>query len=216
MPTANDMGSPIMFKPLSLGFLLLCVAAGPAQAQRIYKCTDAKGRVYITQTPPPECLGRPTDVLDRKGSVIQHDEGQLSETEQARRAAEAKKKADEAAAAKEERRKATALLNTYSSEKDVDDARARAIKENETAIRDAEKKVGDALKRQKELDGEKEFYAKKTLPAKLQQDIKANEYDLKSQQELLESKKKQVIAINAKYDEDKKRYVDLTRNVQKH
>ena len=72
------------------------------------------------------------------------------------------------------------------------------------------------MKRQKELDGEKEFYAKKTLPAKLQQDIKANEYDLKSQQELLESKKKQVIAINAKYDEDKKRYVDLTRNVQKH
>ena len=46
-----------MLKPLMLAILLLCFAAS-AQAQRIYKCTDAKGKVYVTQTPPPECLGR--------------------------------------------------------------------------------------------------------------------------------------------------------------
>ena len=111
--------------------------------------------------------------------------------------------------------KTTALLNTYSSEKDVDDTRARALKENEAAILDAEKKIAGAMKRQKELDGEKEFYAKKTLPAKLQQDIRANELDLKNQQDLLDAKKKQVASINAKYDEDKKRYVELTKNLPK-
>lgn len=215
MPTVNDMGSPIMFKTLSLGFVLLCLAAGSAQAQRMYKCTDAKGRVFITQTPPPECLGRPTEVLNKKGTVIQRNEGQLTEAEQMKRAAEAKKKADDAAAAKEESRKAKALLNTYSSEKDIEEARARALKENEAAVLDTEKKIAGALKRQKALENEKEFYAKKTLPAKLQQDIKVNELDLKNQQELLDAKKKQVATINAKYDEDKKRYVDLTRNSPK-
>lgn len=215
MPTVNDMGSPIMLKTLSLGFVLLCIAAGSAQAQRMYKCTDAKGRVFITQTPPAECLGRPTDVLNKKGTVIQRDEGQLTEAEQMKRAAAAKKKADDAAAAKEEGRRAKALLNTYSSEKDIEEARARALKENEAAVLDTEKKIAGAVKRQKELENEKEFYAKKTLPAKLQQDIKVNETDLKNQQELLDAKKKQVATINAKYDEDKKRYIDLTRNFPK-
>lgn len=215
MPTVNYMGSPIMFKTLLLGFSLLCLAAGTAQAQRMYKCTDAKGRVFVTQTPPPECLGRPTDVLNKKGTVIQRDEGRLTEAEQMKRAADAKKKADDAAAAKEESRRAKALLNTYSSEKDVEEARARALKENEAAVVDTEKKIAGAIKRQKELENEKEFYAKKTPPAKLQQDIKVNELDLKNQQELLDAKKKQVATINAKYDEDKKRYVDLTRNFPK-
>ncbi len=204
-----------MLKTLSLGLLLLCVTAGSAQAQRMYKCTDAKGRVFITQTPPVECLGRPTDVLNKKGTVIQRDEGQITEAEQTKRAAEAKKKADEAAAAKEESRRAKALLNTYSSEKDIEETRARMLQENEAAVLDTEKKIAGAMKRQKELENEKEFYAKKTLPAKLQQDIKVNELDLKSQQDLLAAKKKQVATINAKYDEDKKRYIDLTRNLPK-
>jgi len=215
MPIVNDMELPIMFKTLSLAFVLLCVTAGSAQAQRMYKCTDAKGRVFVTQTPPPECLGRPTDVLNKKGTVIQRHEGQLTEAEQMKRAAEAKKKADDAAAAKEESRRAKALLNTYSSEKDIEEARARALKENASAVIDTEKKIAGALKRQKELENEKEFYAKKTLPAKLQQDIRVNELDLKNQQELLDTQKKQVATINAKYDEDKKRYVDLTRNIPK-
>jgi hypothetical protein len=203
-----------MLKPLTLAIVLLCFAAS-AQAQRIYKCTDAKGKIYVTQTPPPECLGRPTDVLNKRGVVVHRDEGQLSAAELARREDEKKKKADAEAAAKEERRRATALLNTYSTEKDVEEARARALKENEDAIKDTDKKIASALKRQKDLESEKEFYAKKGLPAKLQQDIQQNQIELKNHQELLEAKKKQVATINAKYDEDKKRFIALTKNLPK-
>jgi len=35
--------------------------------------------------------------------------------------------------------------------------------------------------------------------------------DLKAQEDLLEAKKREVAAINAKYDQDKKRYVEATR-----
>ena len=200
--------------------LLLYVLALPAlhaaeAANRIYKCTDAKGKVYVTQTPPPECLGRPTDVMNKRGTVVQRDEGILTPQQQAQREAELKKKQEMEAAAKEERRRSAALLNTYSSEKDIEEARARALKENEEAILQTGKKIGDVLKRKKELESEKEFYAKKSPPAKLQQDIQNNEIELKNQQELLEAKKKQVATINAKYDEDKKRYIELTKNLPK-
>jgi hypothetical protein len=199
---------------LLLAFTLPSVFAAEA-ASRIYKCTDAKGKVYVTQTPPPECLGRPTDVLNKRGTVVQRDEGILTEQQIAQREAEKKKKMEQEAAAKEERRRATALLNTYSSEKDVEEARARALKENEDAIVQTGKKIADVLKRQKDLASEKEFYAKKAPPAKLVQDIQQNEIDLKNQQELLEAKKKQVATINAKYDDDKRRYIELTKNLPK-
>lgn len=206
--------------PLKWAALALCAATAlpmeaGAQAARIYKCTDAKGKIYVTQTPPPECLGRPTDVLNNRGTVVRRDEGMLTPEQQAKKEADAKKKAEMEAAAKEERRRATALLNTYSSDKDIEEARARALKENEVAIAQTNKKIADAQKRQKELSGEKEFYAKKAPPAKLMQDIQQNEIDLKNQQELLDAKKKQVATINAKYDEDKRRYADLTKNLPK-
>lgn len=193
--------------------LAIGLASSTAQAQgRMYKCVDAKGKTYYTQTPPSECLGRDTEVLSSKsGSVVRKIEGQLTPEQQAQRDEERKKKAEQDAQAKEERRKNTALLNTYSSEKDIDDARARALKENEAGIKETEKRIASALKRKKELDDEKEFFAKKALPAKLEQDIRNNEVDMKNQQGLLEVQKKQVSTINAKYDEDKRRYLELTK-----
>ena len=38
---------------------------------------------------------------------------------------------------------------------------------------------------------------------------------MKNQQELLDAIKKQVATINAKYDDDKKRYIELTKNLPK-
>ena len=216
---ADGIYSQRLLQGLFFGFMLATIAifmATGAHAQgRIYKCTDAKGKVFVTQTPPPEYLGRPTDVLNKSGSVVSRDEGMATPEQQAQREAEKKKKAEQEIIAKEERRKATALLSTYSSEKDIEEARARALKENEGAIKDTEKKIAVAQKRLKDLENEKEFYAKKTLPTKLQSDIRNNEIDLKNQQELLDAKKKQVATINVKHDEDKRRYVELTKNLPK-
>ncbi len=209
----------MMRKPVNGVLLAALLAAwsvpGLAQTARIYKCTDAKGKTYVTQTPPPECLGRPTEVLNSRGTVVSRDEGMLTPQQLAQREEEKKKKAEAEAAAKEERRRSAALLNTYSSERDIEEARARALKENEETIKQIDKKIADALKRQKTLEDEKEFYVKKGLPPKLQQDVRNNELELKNQQELLDAKKKQVATINAKYDEDKKRYLDLTKNLPK-
>jgi len=196
--------------------VLLLSLAAPALAQQpptplhMYKCRDANGKVYYTQVPPRECLGRDTQELDKSGVVVKRSERAPTPAEAQTRDAEKKKKAEQEELAREERRKNTALLNTYSSEKDIEDQRARALKEAQDAISDTEKSIAGAQKRQKELETEKEFYVKKPMPPKLKQEISNVDIEIKNQTALLEAKKKEIETINAKYDQDKKRYVELT------
>jgi len=192
-------------------FLAMAFVAAPASAQRMYKCVDAKGKTYYTQVPPTECLGRETQELNKSGTVARKYEAALTPEQQAAREAERKKKLEDEEKAKEQGRKNTALLNTYSSENDIDAARGRAITEAESTIKAIEKHLAEAQARTKELAAEKEFYVKKPIPFKLAQDINKNELDIKTQTGMLEAKKKEIGGINAKYDEDKRRYQELTK-----
>jgi len=192
-------------------FSFAVLAPALAQApQRMYKCVDARGKVYYTQVPPRECLGRDTQELNQSGTVMRKTERPPTPAEIQAREAERTKKAEADERAKEERRKNTALLNTYSSEKDIEDQRGRALKEAQEAIEATEKSIVGAQKRQMELEAEKEFYVKKPMPAKLRQEIGNVDIEIKNSTALLEAKKKEISAINAKYDEDKRRYAELT------
>ena len=192
---------------------LLTLAVAPAAAQqRMYKCTDARGKVYYTQVPPQECLGRETQELNKSGMVTRKHEAALTPEQRAAREAERKKKLADDEKAKEDRRKNLALLNTYSSVKDIEETRARALKEGEAGIQQTEQSIAGAQKRHEALETEKEFYKKKPLPPKLAQAIRNNEIEIQNQTELLEAKKKQISTINAKYDEDKRRYLELTQS----
>lgn len=189
---------------------LTALAAAPAAAQgRMYKCVDTKGKTFYTQIPPPECLGRETQEINKAG-MLKKVERPVSPAELQAREAERKKKLEEGDKEKEERRKSAALLATYPSEKEIEDARARALKEAQAAIVDTEKRVANAHQRSKDLEAEKEFFVKKPLPAKLKQEIASNEIDIKNQTALLDAKKKEISTINAKYDDDKRRFIELT------
>ena len=190
--------------------LLAMTDVGAQSAQKIYRCVDGKGKTYVTQTPPPECLGKSTQELSSQGRVIRENLV-LSPEQQAAMDAEKKRKEEQEQQAREERRKNAALLNTYSSEKDLEDARTRALKQAEEAIKQTEKRIVEAEKRRNDFEREKEFYAKKGAPAKLQQDIQNAEMELKNQHQLLDSKKKEIGTINTRYDEDKRRYLELTK-----
>ena len=194
---------------------LVVLSSAPAFAQQgMYKCKDSKGKTYYTQTPPAECLGKEVDELSKQGTLLKKREAALTPEQLAAREAEEKRKKEEEERAKEEKRKNQALLNTYSSEKDIEDSRQRALNQAELARKDIEKRIAEAQQRAQKLAAEKEFYAKKPMPKKLQDDLKNNEIELKGQQDTLAAKKKELGEINAKYDEDKRRYVELTTGVK--
>jgi hypothetical protein len=198
-------------------FALAAMTDASAQAQgqaKIYRCVDAKGKTYVTQTPPAECLGKTTQELSRQGRVVRENVV-LTPEQVAAQVAEKKLKAEQDQHMQEERRKNAALLNTYSSVKDIDETRARALKQAEEAMKQSEKRIGDAQKRRDGFEKEKEFYAKKGVPPKLQQDIQNTDIEIKNQRELMESKKKEMEGINTRYDADKRRYVELTKSITK-
>ena len=193
------------------------VLAAPALAQTAgpqnstYRCTAANGKKYYSSTIPRQCIGRPVEQLNAQGLVVRRIDPQGDEkAEAAKEAAEAKKRAQEAAQ-REERRRNQALLATYTSEKDIDDARARALGENRKAMLDVQTRIDTARKRRAGYDKELEFYkGNAKAPAKLTEDIQNAEIEIKANEELLAVKKKEVVQINARYDEDKKRYRELT------
>ncbi len=125
------MGSLIMRSRTMVFLCVTLLALAPAAAQeRMYKCIDARGRVYYTQVPPPECLGRDTQELNKSGTLIRRNPAviPLSPAQEQAREAERRKKNEDEERSKEDRRKNLALLNTYSSERDIEDARTRTRK----------------------------------------------------------------------------------------
>jgi hypothetical protein len=202
-----------MLKTAMLAALMIAPLA--AQAQVTYRCTGTDGKRYYGSTIPMQCVGRVVEQLNAQGLVIRRIDPEGEEKEREAKAAAAAKAKDEEAATREESRRNRALLATYTSERDIDDTRARALADNRDVVQQMETKIDALKKRRAGFDKELEFYQDKKgsakPPTKLLEDINTVDLDIKAQQDLLAAKKKDVDVINAKYDQDKKRYLQLTR-----
>jgi len=176
--------------------LLLAIAALPLAAQaQSYRCVGKDGKKYYGQSMPPQCLGQPAEQLNASGMVIKRIDPQASAAERAKKEADDEEQKKRDAVSKEEGRRNRALLATYTSEKDVDEARVRALEGNRHQVTEVEAKIA-ALKKRRASPSE---------------DATNIDIDLKAQEALLAAKKKEADTINARYDDDKKRYVELTR-----
>jgi len=206
-----------MLRMLLIGGALL-IAPLAAQAQVTYRCTGNDGKKYYGSTIPMQCVGRPVEQLNTQGLVVRRIDPEGEEKARAQKEAAAEKKKEEEATSREETRRSRALLATYTSERDIEEARKRALEDNEQAVHEVQAKIEALKKRRAGYEKELAFYqdgkdkkAKGGPPAKLTNDIKNSDIDLKAQEDLLAAKKKEVVVINAKYDEDKKRYLEATR-----
>jgi len=197
---------------LAAGFILAPLAA---EAQS-YRCTGKDGKKYYGQAVPPQCLGQPVEELNAQGMVVKRFDAAASAAEREKKLAEDEERKKREIISKEEGRRNRALLATYTSEKDIEQARARALTENETAIKDIERRIGGLKKRQDEIKKEMDFFqGKNKPPAKLEHDLQSAEFDIKTQEQLIATKKREVASINQRYDDDKKRYIDLTKGASK-
>ena len=170
--------------PRSAFFLLLALPL--AAAAQTYRCVGKDGRKHYGQSLPNECIGQPVEQLNAQGMVVKKFDAQASADERARKEAEEADRKKRAAISKEEGRRDRALLATYTSTHEIEQARERALKDNQAAVADIEKRI--AALRQK----------------------KASDAELKSQEGLLAAKKKEGDAISQRYADDRRRYLELT------
>lgn len=191
---------------------------------RSYRCVGADGKKYYGATRPPQCAGVAVEALSSQGTVLRRIDPPLTAEQKAAREADAEKNAaaeqarrDAENAAKVQARRDQALLQTYASEKDIEMVRQRALADNMKARQDVERRIASLKKRQDDIAKEVAKLTKegKQPDARFEQDVRAVAYDLDLQQQLLKSREKEAAAINARYDEEKRKYNELTKGAPK-
>jgi hypothetical protein len=191
---------------------------------RSYRCVGADGKKYYGSMRPAQCAGVAVEALSAQGTVLRRIPAPLTPEQRAAMEAEAEKNAaaeeakrDAQAAARVQARRNQALLQTYTSERDIDMVRQRTLADNQKARQDVERRIGLLKKRQDELAKQAAKLNKEgaTPDSKFEQDVRAVAYDLELQQQLLKSREREAAAINARYDEEKRKYVELTKGAQK-
>ncbi len=179
-------------------------------AAKMFKWVDDNGTTHYGETIPPEYANKDRSQLE-KGRVIKKDEVLTPEERRAKEAADDKKRVDDGLALDQKRRD-KALVNTYSSEKEIDLARNRNLQQVDTRVSGISsqlKMVNDSLLAlQKEAEGlNKEG---KKVPPSLQEDILETKARINKLQQDLEKSNAEKAAMNARYDADKARYKELT------
>ncbi len=189
------------------------VAQAQLQGPVTYRCTAKDGKKYRSDTIPPQCLGQPIELLNSQGLVVKRIDPAGDERERAAKEADAAKKREVEAASKDTDRRNRALLATYTSEKDIEGARARALADNQKAASVVEQKIAEIKQKRARYEKELALYQEKkdkgSPPTVLKENISNADMDLQVQEDLLAQKRKEAQAINAKYDDDKKRFRDL-------
>src|SRR5690349_7501176 len=171
--------------------LLLLMAPFAAQAQS-FRCVGKDGKKYYGSSVPPQCTGVVVEQLSAQGSVIRRIDPAMDAKAREDKAADEAKKQKEDATAKDEARRRNALLATYASEKEIEDARARDLADNARSIKDLEARIAAAKNFKPAKKGEK-------AP------------NVGALENTLERKRQEVPHINAKYDDTKKKYQELTK-----
>jgi len=188
---------------------LLAFAQAKGYEQYTYRCTGTDGKKYYGQTIPGACLGQPLELINKQGLVVRRIDPEGDEKKRIAKEAEAEKKREQEAATQDARRRNRALLATYTSEKDIEDSRARDLRNHEKGVQEVQRRIEDIKKRQAQFQKELDLFkttGKGEPPTRLKEEVINAEIDLKAQETLLDAKRKEAVGINARYDEDKRRY----------
>lgn len=192
--------------------LLFAPAAGAA-----YKCVDEHGETLIGDTPPAGCARVVMYEVSPTGRVLRRIEPTPT-PEQLKVIQEQQRRQREAdLAAADQKRKDLALLATFASEKEFDTARDRNIEPLKGRIRSAQERIAAVDDRLAKIDEEMEFYKSGKKKGAKQEEPPPG---MVAEQERLQHEKRtlaasitaterEIQAQRARFDADKKRWVEL-------
>ena len=196
--------------------VILAVLYAPF-AQAAYKCLDEKGVTHFADTPPAGCANVVMYEVTPTGHVLRSIDPTPTPEQLKVRLEEEKKKKEADRIASEQRRKDMALLNTYSSDNEIDIARDRNIEPIKSRIKGAQERIVEIDKRLNKIGEEMEFYkagkkgGKDSKPAQPPIGLVVEQERATKERASLEKSMadaaKEIEAVRARYDADKKRYV---------
>jgi len=191
-------------------FLVGTIISFPAAA-KLYKWVDDNGVTHYGETIPPEYSNKDRVELDKAGRVVKTEEVLTPERRRAKEQEEAKKLAEKRAAQEQQRHDRT-LINTYNSVKEIDLARKRNTQQIDARINVINSSIKMANDNLAGLQQEAEKYnkANKRIPASLEDDLQNANTRLEKLQKDLEAPQAEKTALEARFDADRARYIELT------
>jgi hypothetical protein len=188
-----------------------CFAMGVqgAVAAGMYKWTDDKGVVHYSDQMPPEAVNKGTVVFDKQGRPVKKIEAALTADQLKAKEVEDDRQKALTRLRDDQTRKDMALLQSYTSENEIELARSRAVSAVASQIKSAETYASDLTRRQQELEKQKTALAGKPMPAALENELTGLNDEIGRQGRLLAQKKDELATINARYDVDKRRWQEI-------
>jgi len=207
------MASPDRRRALAFALAAAFAVPSATAVAETYKILDEKGRVQYTDRVPPDAINRGMVELNKQGMAKKVTEP--APTPEQRRMLEQKAEREKLAQREAERQRAVdnALLQSYTSEADIDVAKRRNLALVGAAIISAEARVKALQRRAAALDKERVFYESKPIPDKLKREIALIAAEIPKQYEIIQAKNEEALAIETKYSEQKERFREVKLRV---
>jgi len=196
----------------SLILLPALLSCGESRAERIFKWVDENGEIQYGDRVPPQYASKERSVIDDQGRTVKVYEAPKSPEEKAVAQALMKQQAEAKKSKEQEAVRDHSLLSTYSSEEDMLQARDSKVASVETLIQLTNSRLESMQKRLNELTNDAAEFERsgKKLPDGLVNQMKNIKEQIQHNEDFLKAKQEEEEEIAHKFDEDIKRYRELT------
>jgi hypothetical protein len=199
----------VLLVSLTFGFGL----ADAVGAAKIFKWVDEKGVTHYGESIPPEYKDQAATEMSKHGLTVRKLDAAATGNE-ARKAAEEKaiKDREEKQRAFEQRRRDMALMNTYTSAREIDEHRERTLQVPIQTLKGLEPRLKKAKDRLTSLQSQAAALTAKGKSAEvLDQDIADEQVEIQNIKADMDRSQAQIDAIKLKFEADKKRFMELSQ-----
>jgi len=180
-----------------------------ASAATIYSCVDGNGKRLTSDRPIPECLAREQRVLNPDGSTRHVVPPTMTAEERADAEAREREKAARRAAEVDAVRRDRNLRMRYPNEAAHQKARLAALDDLKRTLQLSERRLEALAAEKKPLLEEAEFYAGRTMPTRLKQQLDGIDAAAEAQRALIQNQQAETLRINAGFDAELARLLRL-------
>jgi multidrug efflux pump subunit AcrA (membrane-fusion protein) len=184
-----------------------------AGAGKIYKWVDEKGVTHYGQSIPVEYKDQAATEMNKQGVTMRKLDAAAVAAEQRKAAEErAVKEREDKLRNSEQRRRDLALINTYTSVREIDEHRDRSLQVPMQTLRGLEPRMRKAQERLESLKSQAAALSKKGKSTEnVELDIADEKAEIDGIKAEMDRGQSQIEAIRAKFDADKKRFMELSQ-----
>jgi hypothetical protein len=195
--------------PITMLMLATTILVVPSVRAATYKWVDDQGTVHYTDKIPPEAINKGSIELNKQGVPIKRTEPALSPEQRRAREAEDERTRQAAKIRDEIQRKDRALLQTYTTESEIDLSKKRALGTIDGQIQSAQGYIATLNQRKEDIATRVAALGGKPPPVGLEREITSVNEELDKQADLIAVKRKEIVVVTARYDADKQRWREL-------